>query len=458
MNEANTQADVTRRQFLAGGSLATVMAMMGGVELRAQDQAKPADGATEYNTEGAPVKCALVGCGAWGREILKSLSALPNAPVVAVCDSYESAMRRAKESAPNAQTFVDYKEVLKHKDVQAVLVATPSHQHREIVIAALQAGKHVYCESPLAASIDDAKAIARAAHAAVRLNFQAGQSYRSDPQRRFLLPFVRSGAMGRMLMMRAQWHKKQSWRRTAATSEREQALNWRLRREHSPGLLGEIGVHQLDVATWFLNARPVAVTGFGGILHWADGRDVPDTVQAMVEYPGGVNLMYHCTLGNSFDADYEMYYATDGAIMLRQNKAWMFKEVDAPLLGWEVYARKDQFYQETGIALVANATKLAAQGDKPVEEAPYKSSPLFYALEAFVNNCHVVSSGVEDFLATFEKADDKALREYLAGLEKNRMPAAGYAEGYEAAVIALKANEAVLSRKRIAYEPGWFEI
>src|SRR5207247_3269649 len=117
------------------------------------------------------------------------------------------------------------------------------------------------------------------------------------------------------------------------------------------------------------------------------------------DYPGGVRLVYDCMLGNSFDAEYEVYYGTDAAVMVRENKAWMFKEVDSPLLGWEVYARKDSFYKETGIALVANATKLVAQGEKPVEEAPYTNTPLFYALQNFLTNVNAVSGDVEAFAA-----------------------------------------------------------
>src|SRR6185295_6225415 len=165
----------------------------------------------------------------------------------------------------------------------------------------------------------------------------------------------------------------------------------------STGLLGEIGIHQIDQAGWFLNSNPQSVIGFGSLRNWTDGRDIPDTVQAVFEFPGGVRFSYDCTLANSFDADYEIYYGSDAAVMLRENKAWMFKEVDAPLLGWEVYARKDTFYKETGIALVANATKLAAQGEKPVEEAPFTGTPLSYALESFLTNCNEISNAVDDF-------------------------------------------------------------
>jgi hypothetical protein len=174
----------------------------------------------------------------------------------------------------------------------------------------------------------------------------------------------------------------------------------------------------------------------------------------MVEFPGGVNLMYHATLANSFDAEYEMYHGSDATVMLRDGKAWMFKEVDAPLLGWEVYANKESFYKETGIALRANATKLAAQGTKPGEE-PELPTPLFSALEVFVGNAVEIGAAVEDFQQGYDVNDVDALREYLGGIKLQ--PAAGYKEGLEATVIAIKANEAVLSGRKVSLSDDLFE-
>jgi len=212
------------------------------------------------------------------------------------------------------------------------------------------------------------------------------------------------------------------------------------------------------VVSWFMNERPVAVTGFGGVLCWDDGRNVPDTIHAVFEYPGGVDFAYDSTLANSFDSDYEMFYGNDSAVMLRANKAWMFKEVDSPLLGWEVYARKDEFYKETGIALVANATKSVAPGAKPGEDEPYTNTPLADALEAFINNTSLIATGVEDFASNFDVNDTAALKTYLADIAKNKMAAAGFKEGFEATVTVLKANEAILKGQKIVFEQKWFEI
>jgi predicted dehydrogenase len=348
--------------------------------------------------------------------------------------------------------------VLENKDVQAVLIATPSHQHKEIVLAALQAGKHVYCEAPLAHTVEDARAIARAARDSAKSYFQSGLLLRSDPQRKFLLPFVRSGATGQNIKTRAQWHKKTSWRRSAPTDERAAELNWRLRRESASGLIGEIGIQQIDAMHWFLAKRPVSVTGFGGILFHQDGREAEDTVQAVFQYADGTSFNYEACLATSFDSDYEILYGSDAAIMLRGNKAWLFKEADAPLLGWEVYARKDQFFKETGIALVADASKSGRQGkgERDAEGDP----PLYYAMQSFLRNADVIGTAVEDFVATFDANDTKALREYLAAsqIQKSKFPAATYVDGYESTVVSIKANEAVTKKGVVKLEKELFEI
>ncbi|SPE52259.1 Oxidoreductase domain protein [Verrucomicrobia bacterium] len=438
-----------RRDFLKSGSFATLMTMMGGVELLAQTEATP--GSPSAATT-ATFKVAVIGLGTWGREIINTFALLPQADIAVICDTFPSALRRAGKDAPGAKQTADYTTILSNKEITAVVVATPTHQHKEIALAALKAGKHVYCETPLANTIEDAREIALAAKAAGHQVFQSGLQMRSDPQSHFLLPFIRSGALGQFIMARAQWHKKTSWRATASTPEREQALNWRLNKSVSLGLVGEVGTQQIDITSWFMNANPVAVTGFGSVLFYKDGRDVPDTVQAVLEYPGGVKLSYDATLANSFDADYQMIYGSDAAVMMRENKAWMFKEVDSPLLGWEVYARKETFYKETGIALLADASKGAVAGVKEEAPKPFTTTPLHHALSAFTKKC----AAVDDFIANFGSDDPAALQSNLAS--SHLSPTAGYLEGFHAAVTAVKANEAVNTGQRIVLKPEWYEL
>src|SRR5439155_4641650 len=201
----NETAELNRRDFLKGGSFATLMAMLGGVELIIRAPVQAADLETLVPFQ---VGCGVIGLGSWGREIISTLSRLKTAQLIALCDPYPGSLKRAANSAPKAKGVDDYRKILDDKEVQAVIIATPTHQHRDITLAALQAGKHVYCEAPLANNIQDARTIALAAKAARKQVFQAGLQLRSDPQRRFLLDFVRAGASGKAVKAHAQWHKK----------------------------------------------------------------------------------------------------------------------------------------------------------------------------------------------------------------------------------------------------------
>lgn len=451
-----------RRDFLKSGSFATLMTMMGGVELVAAEPEKPADTAVA----GAKVKVAVIGLGAWGREIVKTLSGLTQANIAAICDTYAPSLRRAASTAPGAAQVPDYKAILDNKDISAVVVATPTHKHKEIVLAALKAGKHVYCEAPLAHTIEDAREIAAAAKANPQRLFQPGLQIRCDPQRHFLLPFIRAGNIGKPFMARAQWHKKISWRTASSNPEQEKALNWRLDKTTSIGLIGEIGIHQIDQASWFLNARPKAITGFGSIAYWnkdnrdaPDDRDVPDTVQAIIEFPGGTRMIYDATLANSFDAAYEMYYGGYAAVVLREDKAWMLKETDSPLFDWEVYAPREKFYDSTGIALIAGHSKagVSAPAGKEKKEAPltYTESLLKKTFINFVDRCAAIDLFVADF-GTDGKVNPTDLQENLAQAHLDPVPT--YLDGYYATVTAIKANEAIMSGSRIEIKPEWYEL
>lgn len=408
-----------RRDFLKKGTIAPLAAMVGAVAIPAATRpARRRPGLAPGQEQAA---CGIIGFGEWGRELAATLGRLESAKLVAVCDTFPLMLERARRSLPGVATFADHRELLDRQDIRAILIATPTHQHRDIALAALAAGKHVYCEVPLAHTAEDARAIADAARAADGQVFQCGLSYRTEPQYRGVFAFVRSGAMGQATSARAQWNDKQSWRRASATPARERELNWRLDPALSPGLMGEHGIHHLDLAAWILQAAPVAVSGSGQVVQWRDGRQVPDTVQAIFEFPGGLHLTYTATLGSSFDGEYILFHGSDATVMLRDSKGWMFREVDAPLLGWEVYARKDRFYREEGVALVADATKLAAQGIDPTKDDPNAETPLYYALEEFIDN----------------------------NLNGPFPPTAGFQQGYDATVIALAANQAIVQGGRV---------
>ena len=411
--------DLSRRDILAG--LGWILTGTSGL-YASEVMAEPLPNALQ-DAPTTPVTVAVIGLGERGREILTSLGYANGAVVKYVCDTYDGSHKRAIDLAKGATGVTNYKQVLSDSAVQGVFIATPTHLHKQIVFDAIAAGKAVYCEAPLAHTVDEAKAIAVAGRDAKTI-FQSGLQNRTNAQHEHVLKFIRTGALGaNMACVSAQWNRKTSWRRAAPSGERERDLNWRLDSAVSPGLIGEIGIHQVDVASWFLKSPPISVIGFGSVRQWKDGRKVPDTIQAIFEYPEGVRLTYDATLANSFGGTFELLQGSDSAVLLRGARAWMFKEADATALGWEVYARKDSVGDDNGIMLVANASKLIALGKSPADFAipDPKETPLSYACNAFLD----------------------AIR---TGKNNNATAEAGYI----ATVVALKANEAIQTGNKIS--------
>lgn len=185
-----TDSGIDRREFLKGAA-ATVALLVAAEGLGLSDVAAAEATAAPA---GPPVKIGVIGLGQWGKEIVATLARMPSAQVTAICDTYEGFVTRAAKIAPNAKTYSDYKQLLSSPDVEAVIVATPSHLHKEIALAAIAADKHIYCEAPLASAIDEAKAIAMAGQGSKKI-FQVGLQGRTNPLYDHVSKFVKSGWM-----------------------------------------------------------------------------------------------------------------------------------------------------------------------------------------------------------------------------------------------------------------------
>lgn len=417
--------ELDRRDFLKG-------AVAGAVLLLTADALQAADKTSSEPKPipGPPVAIGVIGLGSWGKQIVTTLSKMPSAKVVGLCDIYQPYLDRAQKLVPDALAATDYRKLLDSKQVEAVIVATPTHLHKQIVLDAVAAGKHVYCEAPLAVTVEEAREIATAGKNAKGV-FQVGLQGRSNLLYRHVEKFVLSGCLGKPAQAYAQSNKRQQGRRVAPDPAREKELNWKLYRETSAGLVGEQGVHAIDLANWYLRGVPVSAVGFGAITCWDDGRDLPDTVQCVIEYPNNIRMVYMATTASSFSSEYSLFQGSQSSLLLRENRGWMIKEADSPLLGWEVYARKETCFDETGICMIADATKILAEGKEPGKEgsvAPEKE-PLYCALENFTRS-----------------------------IRENSQPVCGAVEGYRSTVAAIKVNEAVLSGSKLTFDKGLFEV
>ena len=374
---------------------------------------------------GAPLPIALIGMGRQGRQvILPELAKIDAVKVVAVCDNDSSRLEAGVSRAPGAQGFASHKELLdKAKDVKAVILATPTHLHKDIAIDCLAAGKHVYCEAPMASTIDDCKAIAAAARGSKTV-FACALEGRSDPVYMLSRSFFRNGTLRELVSLRAQAQEKTSWRTPSPDPAREKARNWRLDKDVSIGLAGEWGTPQFDVFHWFRGEYPVSVSGTGSIRLWKDGREVPDTIACAFTFADGVRLEYDATLASSFQGRNEILQGSDATIKLAWTAGWMFKEADSPTQGWEVYANRTQIYNQEGITLIADATKLASQG-KLKEGVGIPNPPAYYSLSDF-------------FTSVLE----------------GKPPVASADEGMRASIVGILANKAVVTGGTVAIDPA----
>jgi len=406
--------NIDRRSFVshAAGTLAALSLI---------PEAMPAP----VRRRGAPLPIALIGVGRQGRQaILPELAKIDAVKVVAVCDNDPSRLEAGVSRAPGSQGYATHKELLdKAKDVKAVILATPTHLHKDIALDCIAAGKHVYCEAPMASTIEDCKAIAAAARGSKTV-FACALEGRSNPVYALSRSFFRSGVLREMVSMRAQAHEKTSWRTPSPDAAREKARNWKLDKDVSIGLAGELGTMQFDVFHWFRGEYPISVSGAGSIRLHKDGREVADTVSCGLTFADGVRLEYNATLANSFQGRHEILHGSDAAIKLAWTAGWMFKEADSPTQGWEVYANRTQIYSQEGITLIADATKLASQG-KLKEGVGIPNPPLYYSLSDF-------------FTSVLE----------------GKPPVASADEGARASIVGILANKAVVTGTTIAIDPA----
>jgi predicted dehydrogenase len=376
---------------------------------------------------GAPLTVAVIGAGRQGRAILGELATIPEATVVAVCDTDDSRLQSAVRRAQGLKGYASHKELLeKEPSIAAVVIATPTHLHRAIALDCIAAGKHVYCETPLAHTLDDTAAIAAAAKGSSKV-FAGGYQGRSNPVYSLARSFFKAGTLRQLSHLRAQDHKKTSWRTSGSTPERDKELNWHLDGDISLGLAGEKGSHQLDVFHHFLGRYPVSVRGEGELRLHKDGRTVADTILLDLRFEDGLRASYSSTLCNSYEGRYELIGGEMALIKLGWTHGWMFKEADAPTQGWEVYANRQQYHNDSGITLIADATKLAAQG-KLTEGVGLPYTSLYYALADFV----------------------KAASE-------GKAPACSVSEAARSTVIGILANQAVKSNAEVPIDPALLE-
>jgi hypothetical protein len=187
---------ITRRRFLQSSAVATsAVVTASSASAQAKKPGAKAQATTSATTQAKRLNLGICGLSNQGWYHLEIIKGLPNANIVALCDVDVRPLVRAARAIPSAEVFVDFRDMLKMKDLDACLVATPDHTHAVIAAAALRAGKHVYCEKPLCHTVRETRALTDLAKQSERVTQLGIQIHAMDNYRR-VVELIQSGAIG----------------------------------------------------------------------------------------------------------------------------------------------------------------------------------------------------------------------------------------------------------------------
>jgi predicted dehydrogenase len=298
------------------------------------------------------VNVGLIGCGGRGRQMWKHFLAEPDVAGVAVCDVYAPFRTAGAEMAKGASVFTDFRRLLDHKDVEAVIVATPDHWHALQTVLAVRTGKDVYVEKPLSLVVREGRIMVDEARKHRRV-VAVGSQQRSGAHYAQAVQLLRDGAIGSV------HHVSAGMTRNAMPGfvARElrggltDALDWeawlgpspkvpfdpfraiyhfRWFWDYSGGQMTNWGAHHLDIARWALGAAaPLAVAGFGGRYAIRDGGETPDVQQVLYNFPAPANAQPGASKGcvvswttrevNQGERLGLMFHGTKGTLELGRN-------------------------------------------------------------------------------------------------------------------------------------------
>ncbi len=355
------KSDVSRRNFIQTAGVAA-----GAAALSAKSYAQAAGANDRLNV-------AFIGCGGMAGAHLGSLLAMreeENLGFLGVCDIYRERAQgfhdKIKEAGGGEPIITqDYREILDMADVDYVVIATPEHSHAYLSLAAMDAGKHVYCEKPMTHNVDDAFDVVEKAKETGQ-KFQVGVQAMADDSYSSAYEAIKAGKIGQVVEAQIDYVRRYAkdegpWRRGIADNMpkpedldweawldpyRRRPWNphhyfeWRNYRDYSGGVATDLFIHRI---TRLIKATgvtfPARGVGMGGIYMWPDGRDLPDNFEMLLEYPAvpgistGMTMRLLGTMSNQHGAEH-CIRGYDGTLIFNSK-------------GWEIVSQKDGKVVET---------------------------------------------------------------------------------------------------------------
>lgn len=312
----NPHSTTSRRQFIKSAGLTSAALALSGTH----GQAAQSRAATVTKTSADGRRFAVIGCGGNGSGHMKRIRDVGH--VVALCDVDEQRLYRARELCPGASLATDFRRVLERSDVDAVVCSTVDHWHAMVSIAAMRAGKDVYCEKPLTLTFDEGPRIIAVRRKTGRI-LQVGTQQRSDERFRHAVDIARSGLLGILRKVDVVIPEGPRtfpfsasvpppgfhfdfWKGPTPNVDyvRERThTTFRYWYEYSGGTMTDWGAHHMDIAVWGADLGdtwPVAIRAQLLAPAMPGSYSTPSRFQVDYEYAGGLTVSFRSTPDSSF--------------------------------------------------------------------------------------------------------------------------------------------------------------
>ena len=316
------------------------------------------------------INIGFIGVGGMGSghvSACKDLKESDNLEFLGVADCWQTRADAAAEKL-GTRGHADYRRVLDIKDIDYVTVAVPEHAHAPITIAALDAGKAVYCEKPLTHTIPQALAVVRKQRE-TKLPVQVGVQAMSDDSYDSAAKAIADGLIGQVVQAQIEYVRRYDaqgpWRNPKLDAGQAQPADldwsawlgdapqvpwnphhyfeWRCYAAYSGGIATDLFIHRITRIMKACNLSfPRRVVGMGGIWQWNDGRDLPDNFEMICEYPRGMTVYVLGTMSNRVKVDHlirgyrgTLYFTPTG---------WVAKDKDDKELASHVKSGKEDIH------------------------------------------------------------------------------------------------------------------
>ncbi|KQC31301.1 Gfo/Idh/MocA family protein [Flagellimonas eckloniae] len=316
----NKRRKFLQRAVLGGGAIVASPTLGFSGDYKSTNQLKRVSKSKVNNEE---LSIAVIGAGGMGSENVNTILKHDGVKLVAVCDLYQGRLKAASEKwGENLFLTDNYKDVLKRKDIDAVIIGTPDHWHKQISIDALNAGKHVYCEKPMVHSVEEGHELINTWKRSGKV-FMVGSQGLSSLGNEKAKQLLADGAIGELNYAEGFWARHSpigAWQYTIPTDASQKTVNWnqfvsntkripfdsirffrwRNYLDYGTGMSGDLFVHLFSSLHFITNSLgPNKISAMGGLRYWKDGREVPDVLLGMFQYPEvkehpGFNLSLRC--------------------------------------------------------------------------------------------------------------------------------------------------------------------